>query len=167
MWAPTSLIIRLVSVGCRDTFFFFFLHSDSSQMYCFDLFSFIKHLRGWPCSKSKVPKGRSLVWNPLVSCQPVPPLNNMASLAARLSSQLQPFSHVASFWWCGVSQFIDIEGGSLLWSIFAGALDARGLKGINRGAKSPVSIALADSPCLTHFLVVHWSQAWSPFRLPS
>lgn len=23
MWAPTSLIIRLVSVGCRDTFFFF------------------------------------------------------------------------------------------------------------------------------------------------
>lgn len=27
------------------------------------MFSFIKHLRDWPCSKSKLPKGHSLVWS--------------------------------------------------------------------------------------------------------
>lgn len=144
----------------------FFLHRDRSQMYCFDLFSYIKHLRDWPCSKSKLPKVHSLVWSPCLvpACSL---LNNMAALAARLSSQLQPFSYVDSFWWWRVSQFIDTEGGSLLWSIFTGVLDASGLKGINWGAKSLVSITLSDSLCLTHFLVVQWSRAWSPFRLPS
>lgn len=66
-------------------------------MYCFDLFSFVKHLRDWPCIKSKLHKGHSLGWSPcLLPARSL--LNNMAALAARPSLQLQPFSHVDWFW---------------------------------------------------------------------
>lgn len=163
MWAPTSLIIRLVSVGCRDTFFFSEIALRCSALICSVLSS--------TCETDLAVKANSpkdTVWSEaLASRQPAPPFGYAAALAARLSSQLQPFSHVESFWCWGVSQFIfiDIKGGSLLWSIFAGALDASGLKGINGGAKSPVS--LAHSLCLAHFLVAQWGWAWSPFRLPS
>lgn len=163
MWAPTSLIIHLVSVGCGDTFFFTEIALRCTALICSVLSS------TWETDLAvKANSPKHTVWSEaLISLPACSLLNNMAALAARLSSQLQPFSHADSFWWWGVSQFIDIEGGSLLWSIFTGALDASGLKGINWGAKSPVSIALTDSLCLAHFLMVQWSWAWSPFRLPS
>lgn len=67
----------------------------------------------------------------------------------------------------GVWLFIDIDGGSQHQSIFAGALDASRLKGINWGTKSAVSNARADSLFLTDFLMVQWGWVRSLFRLPS
>lgn len=54
----------------------------------------------------------------------------------------------------GVWLFIDIDGGSKHQSIFAGALDASGLKGINWGTKSALSNSRTDSLVLADFLTV-------------
>lgn len=162
MWAPASLIICLVSAETP-----FWLHRVRFWKQHFDLCSFIKHLKDWPCRNSKTPQRTQSGLKP----------SSLASLfpcwaiwlrwqPARLHSSSH-FPMLTHFGDGGVSPFIDIDGGSQLQSIFTGALDASRLKGINWGTKSPVSTARTASLFLTDILMVQWGWGWSLFRLPS
>lgn len=68
MWAPTSLIIHLVSVGCRDTFFFSEIALRCSALICSVLSS------TWETDLAvKAHSPKDTVWSEaLASCQPVP-----------------------------------------------------------------------------------------------
>lgn len=161
MWAPTSLIICLVSAETP-----FLVLQSCFQMQRFDLFSFIKHLRGWPCRNSRTPQRTQSGLKPSSLASPFPCWTIWLHWQpARLHSSSH-FPMLTHFGDGGVWLFIDIDGGSQHQSIFAGALDASGLNRINWGTKSAVSNARTDSLFLTDFLMVQWGWVGSLFRLP-
>lgn len=68
MWAPTSLIIHLVSVGCGDTFFFTEIGLRCTALICSVISS------TWETDLAvKANSPKDTVWSEApVSCQPVP-----------------------------------------------------------------------------------------------
>lgn len=119
----------------------------------FDLCSFIKHLRDWPCRNSKTPQRTQSGLKPSSLANPFPYWAIwLRWQPARLHSSSH-FPMLTHFGDGGVSPFIDIDGGSQLQSIFAAALDAPGWKE-SIGAQRVLCLALG--PILSSSLISSW-----------